>query len=692
MGKGTRQKVTHRVPIFMSQASGLNPEAVDPKNTLLSYNFYLQNGMLKKIPGSELYVHSTYGSSPIPWMAEFQRRLIWQLGQNLLIETAEGSQVEELLASDFDTDALDSDTWEGAIYLANGKQLRLYDGTQVGELGLPPPGGGTVPRQIFSTRLVGTGSLGNGNYKYTLTFFDENTQTESPPTGSLPNERGLFNVGEFDADTNPTGWLTAPLTVGGGLSAAAINFSVAYAGYVSNTCPERATHAYLYRSFDSGSGFSDYRFVTAFERGGDSFSTALLAGYSDTTAQANLGEVMLPEEKIPPPTRSSVVDAGAAASAVGPKFVRFWRDSLFLFGAEFPEFEITDATTGATDKNFGSQSILYGSDTNLPDYYPFNWSIGSGDGQAQTGIAVVNDILCIFKERSVYTLVGTSLSNFVPKIQDETRGCIAPGSIQETPYGAIFLSSAGVARFKGTGTSEIISDKILDEIQDINRAALGVITSSYDPDQEVYTLYVPRGTSTQNTRALMFSLKDSGWTVMERSRFISSAAIIPKENGPQVSIVGTAAGGLLLNVSSREVVTDYDGERITARYRSSEFDFGNREQQKRLTWLYVKAQCAINYFIDIAVYADDGQSAVYEQENINSETFVSYYAASQTDPDGAVYDTDRYMGPQTAQRIKIPIYGIGRDFFVEVTERSMNDARHSFDLLSIEVEAVLLEQ
>lgn len=688
MGQGTRQKVTHRITPLLGQTSGLNPEAVDKRSAREAYNFYLQNGILKKNPGSSLYLHSAYGSSSIPFLSFFQRRALWQLGQNLLIETAEGSQTEELLASDFDTNRLTSDLWQGNAYLANGRQLRFYDGTIVKDLGLLPPGNGKTPRQKFTAIAAGPGALPPGTYKYTITFYDSNTETESVPLGALVGDLGLFVASEYVEDLNNLGFLYSEAPILVGTQNVLISFSSDFINNIINEAESRVTHVRLYRAEDTGSGYGDYEFHSQYAI--DSFPTSII----DETLTADLGEVALFEDKVPPPRRDGVTNAGADSNAEGARFVRFWRDSLFLFGVNFPEYTVTDTLPGGafSQKVFPARSILYASDTSLPDYFLFTWEIGAGDDQEPTGVAVVGDVLCIFKERSIYTLVGTSLNNFVAKIQDEVRGCIAPGSLQETPFGAIFLSAAGVARFRGSGQSEIISNDILDEIEAINRSALEVIASSYDPDLEIYTIYVPSGTATENTRELKFSLKDAQWTVGERATRVASATVIPKISGPSVKLYGSASGGFLIDTTSRETVTDYPGQRYTAYWRSADFDFGSPEQQKRLTWLYVKARCSVNWIVDIAIYCNDGQSYVWELEDVDSESDIPYYASSQSDPDGAIYDESRYAGYQTEKRLKIPITGIGRDFFVEITEKTMNSDRYAFELLAVEVEAVLLNQ
>lgn len=686
---GTRSKLIHRVEFFAGQSSGFNSEAIDLRKSKLLYNFYIQNGMARKIPGSSLYLNSAEGSSPVRWMGNFNRRLMFQLGGKLLIETAEGSQVESLLSSDLATDRIFADTWRDRIYLANGTDLRFYDGTNLSDLGLLPPGLGKTPRHIFTGRGVGSGSLASGDYKYMIAFYDETTETESLPMGSLPDERGLFNSAEFDTDDNPLGWLTTldiPVTLGN----IVLSVSSEFVNYIQNDLPNRVSHIRLYRAFKaSGGTYGDFSLVTSFAKASGTF-TDFYDGYSDGVAQGSLGEIIISEDLVPPPTREATINAGAAGAVVGPKFSRFWRDSLFLFGTEFPEYTVTDSLKSISNKNFASDSILYGSDTFLPEYYPFNWEIGRGDNQKPTGLAVVNDTLVIFKERSIYTLVGTSLSNFVPKIQDETRGCIASGSIQETPFGVLFLSSAGVARFKGGGDSEIISAEIFDEIQDINREALDVIASSYDSDEEVYTLFVPQGTGTENNRELKISLKDNAWSVGRRRRDISAATIIPKSDGPQKSLLATASGGNILDISSRATVSDWNNLEIRAIWRSGDIDFGDREAKKRLVWLYIKAQCGLNFVIDINIYGDDGQKLLYSLTDVDSDSYNALYASSSTDADGAVYGVDRYAGDQTPNKIKVPVSGIARDFYIEIVEKQNNTRRHSFDLMSVELEAVRL--
>lgn len=684
------RKATQTITPFSGQQSGLNRELALPGKGRLVYNFIVYNGVLEKIPGSELYLASGYGADPIVYLGYFQNRWIWQIAYNLVAETAESSQNEILLASDFDKDPIFSDEWRGRLYLANGKQLRFFDGSTVKELGLPPPGLGVTARQVFTlTDAGGGGSLGAGDYKYTLTFLDGNTDTESLPLGALVGADGLFVSTEFDTTLNPMGWLSVSIT---GLAAnheVIVSISAAFRSYLENNLPDRVTELRLYRAYDSGNGFGDYQFVTSWVRLGDGFNIASREDFTDTTAQANLGAKIFPEQLNPPPTKSGAVNSGANADeTIGPKFIRNWRDQIWMFGAEFPRFMVTDSLKSVSQVNEASDAILYASDTFLPDYAPFNYEIGNRDGQKASGLGVASDTLCIFKERSIYSMLGSDTTNFVPKVIDQKRGCIAPGSLQETPKGIICLSDAGFIIFNGRAESELISKDIDDEVREINREELGKISSTYDSAREIYECHFPKGTALENNRTVYFNLNERAWSV-GRAFNARSVKYVQISDRASEKMVGLTAGGHILKVSDGRNVAD-EGAAILARWRSAEIDFGEKALQKTAHWLYVTAACSVNFIIDVSVYSDYAQGPVFEATDIDSESDYATYASSQTDPDGAIYDTSRYSGRITQKKLKIPVEGIGRSFYVEVTEKENNTDRFYFQILAIELEASIL--
>lgn len=680
---GEERQVSFVIPYFSGQWSGRNRDTIPPSKGRLCYNLFTKEGVLKKAHGSSLYLDSDHGSDPIRLLRTFRNRWVWQIGTNFCGESAENLKDDNLYYTAFDKEPLSSDIWQDALYLANGKQLKLFDGAEIKDLGMLPPGNGSTPRQDFTLELsFSAGLLDAGNYKYVFTYYDSTTQTESLPNGSLVDEDGLFVATEYDSTDNPLGW--TPVTIDNTTARKIrVRFNIGFVTGVIQRAPTRVDKIRIYRALNAGAGYGDYRFVT--EQPIDRVSVFL---FEDNTAQASLGEIMLPEELVPPPLKEGA-DNGGATNSTGAKFIKFWRDSLFLFGADFPEYTVNDTFKGVTNKNFASDSILYGSDTFLPEYYPFNWNVGKKNGQKATGLALAGDTLCAFKERSIYTVLGDNLNNYIVKIRDNQRGCIAPRSLQETPYGVIFMASDGICLFDGSGPSQIISNDIADEIKNINILYSDKITSQYIHSQNRYIMFFPSGTSSENTRYVSYDFDDKAWGCGYGFE-CASIGYAEKTNAVPQIMIGSRFNGRLYDWTDPTNV-NYNGNIITSIFRSSEFDFDHRDRNKRLTFLYLTAACSINYVVDIAVYADYAQGSIYDREDIDSESDYATYGSSQQDPDSAVYDVSRYSGPITIKKIKVPIYGIGRTFYVEILEKQNNALRNMFQILSIEVEGVLLK-
>lgn len=644
----------------------------------LVYNFHVDNSILKKIPGTILYLASQIGNDPIKYIGIFLYRWIYQIGKNLIIETSEGSQTETLISSDLDQARFMSDEWQETIYLSNGTDFKFYDGTNFGDIGLLPPGLGITPRRTYNTLTdIGGGSLPAGTYSYTFTYFDPRTQTESLPMGALVAQKGLFVSTQFDATDNVCGWSSFPVSVGAS-GKVKLSFSVETIAYLFGDAPSRAGEVNLYRQ---DPGQTTFRLVTTFTSisGANKFSFDIVGGYIDNTTLANLGPLLIADQLTPPPTVTGVINAGAVG-AVAPRYIRFWRDTLWIFGGSFPRYTVSDATTGITNINYPAESILYGSDTSLPDYYPFDYNLGRNDGQKATGLAVSYDTLAAYKQRSIYAMIGSDITNFIPKIIDSVRGCIAPGSLQETPLGAVFLAEDGVCVCTGMSPAVLISEEVDDEIKTINFAAIDAIVSSYDRFRSKYRMYFPTGTGTDNTRYIEFDLKKKTWAVGQA--YSPTSVKYGINSTLQTKIMVGKRGGRIIEVSNPANPID-DGQAIYSVWQSDEFDFGVRGRQKRLLWLDISAACSENFIISIKVFSDYGQGPILEIDDFDSEDYWAKYASSASDPTGAVYDTDRYSAAQTFQRVRIPIQGMGKTFFIQIIEKESD--KTLFEIHSIEI-------
>lgn len=675
-----RSQAIERVTVFTGQKSGLPPELLRPQDSSLLYNMIIRQGKPSKIPGYTLYHSASYGSGKAFWLGRYKHKWVYQRECSVYIEDSEDAGTFTKITDDLTAAKILSDIWRDKLYMVNGYEQKFYDGSNLKDIGLYPPGNGIIyepSRDPFAFSVTGSaGSLGSGTYKYIFVYYDSTTKTLSLPWGSMVGEDGVFNHTEYTS-TNTTGFIPYSVTVSAN---DAVNLmDTSDFSFLTNNPPSRADKYRIYRTKVGG---SDYYFLAERDIGDDSV-------YVDKVADSTLTELYTPSEFIPPPNKTAIENAGGTVNS-GFVDARFWRDSLYLLGLDFESF--STAQSGGNfpiDKDVNeSDSMLFASDSFLPDYYPFNYEIGKGDGQKATALGVVGSQLAVFKERSIYQLIGTSLDNYVVRIVDTVHGCVHAATLQETKFGIICLSHVGVVLFRGNAPAKVISDDIKDEIEELNYGEVANFSSAYDQYNDLYYLQCVRGTSSLINRTLIYNVKEDSWSV-SRGREGSSIHFASGSDNKVRGLIGTQTGLDLYKIDDEDVVTN-NGNTMLSRYRSGQFVFGDPTKQKKAKWLYVTAQCKENFVINVALYCDYSQGSVYEQNGINSSSAYATYASASTDDDGAIYDTSRYSSKLVQKTIKIPVFGVGRSFRVEIEEANTDAGKGRFTILAVSLEAIVL--
>lgn len=203
----------------------------------------------------------------------------------------------------------------------------------------------------------------------------------------------------------------------------------------------------------------------------------------------------------------------------------------------------------------------------------------------------------------------------------------------------------------------------------------------------------PMGTSTANTRYIEFNLINQTWVV--GSAYNPTASRYGIQSNLSSKLMVGKIGGRIIECSNRSQPND-DGQTIASIFRSADFDFGDRGKRKRLHWLTISAACSTGFQVDIRIVADYGQGPVFALTGVDANSFWAEYSSGASDPSGSLYDhganTTLYVGPQVFKRVKIPIQGVGRTFYIEITERQNNTHNVMFDLHSIEVYGEILDK
>lgn len=141
--------------------------------------------------------------------------------------------------------------------------------------------------------------------------------------------------------------------------------------------------------------------------------------------------------------------------------------------------------------------------------------INSSDGQQITGIisffgessfggAQLNEILVVFKERSIY-LLNTATREY-QKIDSRGLGCTAPYSITSTKQGIMFANESGIYRLDRNMGISYVGKMMQGKWQDdINRDSLGVAVGHHHGTKRQYKLSLPASAATVNSEVFVYN-------------------------------------------------------------------------------------------------------------------------------------------------------------------------------------------
>ena len=137
--------------------------------------------------------------------------------------------------------------------------------------------------------------------------------------------------------------------------------------------------------------------------------------------------------------------------------------------------------------------------------------ISKDDGDEITGLRVLGDRLCVYKNNSIYVVSFTGDADvpFVVQKTNSAVGCAAPFSIQEWGNGHVFLSYDGVYFFDGN-SSEKMTDRINDTVLSFNNTQLINAVSMYQKNKCRYWLGV--ATATYNNFVLTWNSFLNSWS------------------------------------------------------------------------------------------------------------------------------------------------------------------------------------
>lgn len=699
-------QVTERVANFSGIKSSLPFGVLQSSDAEDIKNFVSRRGKLRKIWGATLYYESNLGPNPISWLEHFRYRWIAQHGDTVIREATEG-QANFAAIGDIAlgaTNKIQSEKWENRIYLTNGVENKYLEdpgnveytpGDNFLNLGIVPPGNGAknfsgegaFQPDLVLTKVDKSGSaLADATYGYVITWWDANREIESLPNGAQVGEDGLWI-------SFAQSFATSSALVFSSMADHAVRVDITAikaAGYDVS----RVTHFIVYRQTQA-----DPATLKRVADPRDSVDEPLLrianSFYDDSTVEAELGAVL--DESLSPPASGLYYNGtGVKATdqaAIGPRFVRFFRDQLWHFGVQLPgtangaRLEPDGVT--ARQANYARQSgIAYASVVNNHEYWAFTYNIGRSTGQRDTGMGEHGNTLMFFKEASAYYLDGSAPENYAIRRLDKNRGINVPGSLQDTTKGSLGLSVDGFTLFEGIGPGKPISEEIFDEIQKINLDYADKITSVFDPIEEKYECHVPLDEFAWNTRVFTFDLKTECWEITDRAG--GAAAYGISSSRRTVSLLGDHRNGRIYRTDDYSAVT-FNGKTMHGRWKSKAFDFGQPGKLKNVQIVEITASCVKDFRISVDIISDLGQNDSSTVEDHPPNLRTGEWASDSEDDEALQWSSGQWEKGSRKKKFTILIQSIGKNFNLVVRNSDLDADRASFEIEEILIHASLID-
>lgn len=160
---------------------------------------------------------------------------------------------------------------------------------------------------------------------------------------------------------------------------------------------------------------------------------------------------------------------------------------------------------GSTTTN--ERSYIYWSDDYNPDYFALAsyYQIRPDDGDDVTFLKQAQGRLVVGKTNTIQYFFSTAAkeSDWYPSDPISFVGCPAPYSAVNTPLGICYVAWNGIYRFTGQ-LSELISDAVTPEIEDILETNIGEVVSDFW-ENELHVSYTSKITGEQiNNRVLVY--------------------------------------------------------------------------------------------------------------------------------------------------------------------------------------------
>jgi hypothetical protein len=324
-----------------------------------------------------------------------------------------------------------------------------------------------------------------------------------------------------------------------------------------------------------------------------------------------------------------------------------------VFNTSFTATDVTESSVeGAKFVTAFKSHMFYAGMSSTPQEIVFSqpsdedgFNTGSGAGSVKVddtivGLKAFRGDLFIFCENRIFKLTGSTSTDFAITPVTRNIGCVNGDTIQEFAGDLIFLGPDGLRTVAGTarigdvelGTISANVQSIFDE----NLVDAALFESIVIPDKTQYRIFFSKDTvGEDNTKGVICVMKGQNFEFAELRGIKPSATDTFVEAGDVLVLHGGYDGF----IHRQEKGNDFDGTKVSGRYRSPDLTFGDPGIRKHMQRVIVnyKPESAINADMFVRYDYEDRNSSRPAAYPLDSEDVVAIYGTS-------TYGTPTYGG------------------------------------------------
>jgi hypothetical protein len=324
-----------------------------------------------------------------------------------------------------------------------------------------------------------------------------------------------------------------------------------------------------------------------------------------------------------------------------------------VFNTSFTATDVTESSVeGAKFVTAFKSHMFYAGMSSTPQEIVFSqpsdedgFNTGSGAGSVKVddtivGLKAFRGDLFIFCENRIFKLTGSTSTDFAITPVTRNIGCVNGDTIQEFAGDLIFLGPDGLRTVAGTarigdvelGTISANVQSIFDE----NLVDAALFESIVIPDKTQYRIFFSKDTvGEDNTKGVICVMKGQNFEFAELRGIKPSATDTFVEAGDVLVLHGGYDGF----IHRQEKGNDFDGTKVSGRYRSPDLTFGDPGIRKHMQRVIVnyKPESAINADMFVRYDYEDRNSSRPSAYPLDSEDVVAIYGTS-------TYGTPTYGG------------------------------------------------